>query len=677
MYKRGCRRYASPFRSWPVAHGIIGMNIAANKGCAMNVRRRYFAFSLPLLVALAALGASVQPVYADYEVTNVDVTAEVASDGTMKVTECRSFEFDDDINGVYWTIPLADNQQGAKSTVDIQSVDVDGSFFKHKKSAESGQNGVYTVSTSTGDGEDSVKLKVYMPREDGDAARVTITYETTGAVMRWADTGELYWKFIGSDWDVDSESVSLTVSFDSALTAATPATKKTLRAWGHGPLSGEVQPDIKNARVCYTVPTVRSGVYAEARVAFPVAWVSDMPQGSSKKRMSAILSEEKKWANEANARREEASRASNIAAGACVGVPAVFAAVFATLKSRRRKNKATFNETYYRDVPSSDHPALIATFMAGGAVPDSALIATLMKLTNERAITLEKDSYTKQKLLGGQRQLDDYRVTLTKESYNRLSGKLDRNALELYFYGQSFNSGTTTISRSFHELKTAVSGSRRAYNAQFEAYQSVAKQAVDERGLVVSTGVAAKVVAIVLGLLLEFANLFVLTYMDFEPVNIAAFVAGTVLIVAGIAMGCTFRRLTQEGAELEAKCRALKKWLQDFTRLKEAVPGDLVLWNNLLVMGVALGVSQEVISQLADAVPAEIRDSDDFYDYYPGYWWYYDHDGLGTPSAAFRDAYGESISELASSSDSSGGGFGGGFSGGGGGGVGGGGGGTF
>ncbi|MFR6500717.1 MAG: DUF2207 family protein [Collinsella sp.] len=146
-------------------------------------------------------------------------------------------------------------------------------------------------------------------------------------------------------------------------------------------------------------------------------------------------------------------------------------------------------------------------------------------------------------------------------------------------------------------------------------------------------------------------------------------------MLVGIGVGLTFRRYTPEGAEVAARCKALKHWLEDFTRLKEAIPSDLILWNKLLVMGVALGVSKEVLRQLAEAVPADLRNSDDFYDNYPCYWWYYHHYGNESPLDSFNDVYHETIRELASSSDSSSGGSGGGFSGGGGGGVGGGGGG--
>ena len=54
-------------------------------------------------------------------------------------------------------------------------------------------------------------------------------------------------------------------------------------------------------------------------------------------------------------------------------------------------------------------------------------------------------------------------------------------------------------------------------------------------------------------------------------------------------------------------------------------------------MGVALGVSKEVLRQLAEAVPADLRNSDDFYDNYPCYWWYYHHYGSESPLDSFND----------------------------------------
>ena len=135
--------------------------------------------------------------------------------------------------------------------------------------------------------------------------------------------------------------------------------------------------------------------------------------------------------------------------------------------------------------------------------------------------------------------------------------------------------------------------------------------------------------------------------------------------------------LSREAIELSAKLKALRNWLEDFTRLEEAWPRDVVLWDRLLVMAVVLGVSDKVIEQLRVAAPEMVSELDD---YAPSFWWCYHAPGSGpAPLSAFNavseSAHSVSMAALAKSSDSSSGGGGGGFSSGGGGGFGGGGGG--
>ena len=129
--------------------------------------------------------------------------------------------------------------------------------------------------------------------------------------------------------------------------------------------------------------------------------------------------------------------------------------------------------------------------------------------------------------------------------------------------------------------------------------------------------------------------------------------------------------MSQEALEMQAQLKGLRKWLLDFTRLKEAVPHDVILWNRLLVMATALGVADKVVKNLKVAYPELFNDPNNW----PMYWWYYDY-GYGRPpysmvSDAMSSAHKVSNSALAASSDSSGSGGGGGFSGGGGGGFGG------
>ncbi len=628
-----------------------------------------------LLMMTAVLLALPARAHADgYSMDGVHIDAQVREDGSLAVSETRNFSFDDDVNGVYWLIPLGDNQQG--STTDIQIVSVDSSgTFAQVDSASNGDSYVYTVDQVVDGGDQMLRLKVFSPYSDGDSTSITVSYVMTGAVMNWSDTAELYWKFVGDGWSEDSDNVSATIAFPSDAVSATPATKgDNFRAWGHGPLDASLAIDAKNATVTYTVPEVESGEFAEARIAFPSAWVPGLA-ASGEARLSTMLSEEQQWADEANARREHARRVSNTLAVVSIAASVVFTGAVVLLRLRRRNPRPLFQDEYFRDVPSADHPAAISLFMEGGEVPDRAFTASLMKMTDDRIISLEEAVDVSRGLFGREKQSESYQATLNVPK-KEVADKIDRAVLDLYFAGVKRDDDGKRR-RTFAQFQRYAKKHTDTFGDKMDDYKAEVKAAVEERNLVASSGAAAIALGLVAGIVVICLAVGALFYSDFAPANVVGAAVAVPVAIVGIVVSFTFRRYTQEGAELAAKCRALKHWLEDFTRLKEAVPGDLVLWNKLMVMGVALGVSKETLRELADAVPRDMRDSDDFYTYYPGYWWYYGHPGLDDPTEALHEAYAASIRELATSSDSSGGGGGGGFSGGGGGGVGGGGGGTF
>lgn len=639
-------------------------------------RQRHLFARFASVCALVALALLLLPAaaHADgYSMTQTYISATVEADGSLTVVEGRQFDFDDDINGVFWEINTGTNQQGGTAGVDVLSVEEEDTAFNKVDSANKGDSGVYTVE-QTGDG---VRIKVFSPHESGESAVYYVSYTMTGAVMNWADTAELYWKFVGDGWSADSDDVEMEVRFANAAAGTAAVKGDNFRAWGHGPLTGDVSLDEDEPMVTYAIPCVHQGEFAEARIAFPSDWVPQLA-ASGEERMSTILSEEKEWADKANARRAHARMIANALAVLSVVAAVAFTGTIVMLKLRKRKPKPLFQDEYFRDVPSADHPAVLSALMSWNEVPDQAYIATLMKLTDDRVIKLEEATETKKKgLLRREKEEQTYRITVTDEAWKAAKKDgIDRDVLKVFFAGVKPDKDGVR-SRTFSELEEYASERTTSVGDKLEDYQSTVKGKLADSEYVASDGIVAMVFCLVLGILVAFVPVGSIFFTDGAQANITAAVISVPIVLVGIGVGLTFRRFTPEGAEVAARCKALKHWLEDFTRLKEAVPGDLVLWNKLLVMGVALGVSKEVLRQLAEAVPADLRNSDDFYDNYPCYWWYYHHYGNESPLDSFNDVYHETIRELASSSDSSSGGGGGGFSGGGGGGVGGGGGGTF
>lgn len=647
-----------------------------NAPVAKTCRQRHLFVRFASVCALVALALLLLPAaaHADgYSMTQTYIGATVEADGSLTVVEGRQFDFDDDINGVYWDINTGTNQQGGTAGVDVLSVEEDDAAFSRVDYANKGDSGVYTVEQSDG----GVKIKVFSPHESGDSAIFYVSYTMTGAVMSWSDTAELYWKFVGDGWSADSDDVEMEVHFANAAAGTAAVKGDNFRAWGHGPLTGDVSLDADKPMVTYAIPCVHQGEFAEARIAFPSDWVPQLA-ASGEDRMSTILSEEKEWADEANARREHARAVASAIAVVCVVVAVTYTGVIVMLKLRRLKPKPLFQDEYFRDVPSADHPAVLAALMSWNDVPDQAYIATLMKLTDDRVIKLEEATETKKKgLLRREKEERTYRITVTDEAWKAAKKDgIDRDVLKVFFAGVKPDKDGVR-SRTFSELEEYASERTESVGDKLEDYQNTVKGELADREYVASDGIVAMVFGLVLGILIAFIPVGSIFFTDGAQANIIAAIVSVPIVLVGIGVSRTFRRFTPEGAEVAARCKALKHWLEDFTRLKEAVPGDLVLWNKLLVMGVALGVSKEVLRQLAEAVPPEVREADGFYDNYPCYWWYYHHYGTESPLDSFNDVYHESISAVASSSDSSGGGGGGGFSVGGGGGAGGGGGGTF
>lgn len=318
------------------------MNAPVAKTCRQRCPFARFA-SICALVACALLLLPAVAGADGYSMTQTYISATVEADGSLTVVEGRQFDFDDDINGVFWEINTGTNQQGGTAGVDVLSVEEEDTAFNKVDSANKGDSGVYTVE-QTGDG---VRIKVFSPHESGDSAIYYVSYTMTGAVMNWADTAELYWKFVGDGWSADSDDVEMEVCFANAAAGTAAVKGDNFRAWGHGPLTGDVSLDEDEPMVTYTIPCVHQGEFAEARIAFPSDWVPQLA-ASGEDRMSTILSEEKEWADEANARREHARAVAGAIAVACVVVAVAYTGVIVMLKLRRPKPKPLFQDEYFR-----------------------------------------------------------------------------------------------------------------------------------------------------------------------------------------------------------------------------------------------------------------------------------------------------------------------------------------
>ncbi len=637
---------------------------------------RLMAVTVAVLLALVLL-----PSYAlarDYSIDQVDIEATVATDGSLSVKEVREFNFDGSFHGVYWKIPRG-SYQGRSIDVSILSVGeiIDGRYVEFSESY-SGSNHTYELSEYSS----YVQVKLYSAHQN-ESAQFAIVYRDTNLATRYDDTSELYWKFVSDGWDVESKNVTCTIHLPIP-SGQEVIPGDNVRAWGHGPLDATV--GFSNGDVVYLVPGVGGSEFAEARITFPAEWLSDTTSvGYSE--LDYILSQEESWAAAANRKRQFARILIGGTSAITVILP-ILTLVKALFDRNRYKqeHKALFDDKYFRDVPTDDHPAVLGALLNKGNATDEGLTASLMRLTDEGYAKLELVKYREKGLFGREKVKEDYCLTPLRwpSEYDRDTNtkQVDYATMRFLFQQLAPLAAKITGDRDvlyFGNLEKIARSYPESYDGYRKGWEGLVEAECRRRSFFAddhkTSGGGGLIVAGIVDVLLAIVAFFALIFMGapfvlWFTLPLIAIACGVIVII----IGATFEKLSQEALEIIAKLKALKRWLKDFTRLEEAIPRDVVLWDRLLVMAVVLGVADEVIEQLRMAAPELLQDAM----LSSTYGWYY-ASGPSAPMRSFTNAvssaHSVSTASLASSSSSSGGGGGGGFSGGGGGGFGGGGGG--
>jgi len=634
---------------------------------------RHLPSALLILVAALALVLSLPlPALADdsYSIDQVDIDATVGTDGSVFVQETRTFDFDGSFHGVYWDIPRGDYEgRTIEPVIGQVGIVEDGAFVAFQES-ESGLDGTYEVRQR----DNYVEVKIFSAHYD-ESASFQINYVDPDLATRYNDTAELYWKFVSDGWDVESQNVTCTFHLPVPAGANVQAGDNVL-AWGHGPLDASLA--FQGDDVVYTLPGVGTDEYAEARIAFPADWLSEA-EVTDKNMLDSIVSEEDQWAQEADAKRQRARFVNGVATAVFLtAVVATLVVALVTWSAYRRSHKPQFDDTYFRDVPTKDHPSVLGLVYHGGNPESQDLTAAIMTLTDEHRASLEVVGADETGTKGRRAKKPEYVVRRLEggtEPADRLAAKVDEATLGFLFdevapLTRRGDAQTLYLA----DIERAAKGHSEAYRDAYEEWKSCVHGAYLERGYEVDKGnygsgrlVGMIVIDTILAVLSVVLIYFEVIGFGRGFLCLAALVAA--IILGAVALG-KMRDLSPEAVEVKARLEGLRRWLKDFTRLEEAVPQDMILWNKLLVMAVVLGVADEVIDQLRTVMP-RMLESDQMM---PVYGWYYygGYYGMDSPLEAFNHTV--SVAAAAASPDSSSGG-GGGFSGGGGGGFGGGGGG--
>lgn len=530
----------------------------------MNFKNKTLAILLILIFFISALPA-VSAV--DYSLTYSNVDIEVYDDGLINVYEEIDYHFDSSANGVYRDIPLKQNQ-----TLENLHVYVDGAYSEYQVIDQGGQK----------------RIKVYLYRDaaktkkiqSGTNIKLYLQYDMTHAVKVYNDVGELQYKVWGDDWDEYLEDFDATIHFPK---------DKELEYWIN-PAYSRAEASWNGSDLIITSDGVPEDEYVEARVLIPLSEFKNgapYAQHINKNAGDEIRSMQKSAVDTQNFISTVGSIVNYVLVALCA-IP------FAIYYKFGREPKTDYQAIYEHEPPTDDPPAFVNAMMSGmkdvGDLKQEAFQATIMDLINrgnlgvgsEEDTGFTKSTFLTVKSTDGLERFERELINILNRY--ELNGKISFSYMQDCLREES-------QARAFQDnYNNWCANFKRDYLPD-----EVFKEYFDETGseYVKYFGFGA----IALGILVAGLS----TFLDFRGDWITlifgiffAIVGGASLFIPSGIPG----KYTMKGKLYTEKWEKFKKFLKDYSLIKEHPPESIAIWNKYLVYATALGVADEVYKSM-------------------------------------------------------------------------------
>ena len=606
---------------------------------------------------------------------DLDFNAQINQDGSMNVTETWDISISE-TNTLFKTFKT--DKSKYTSITNVQVSEITGGTEKKFTGVNSlmyhvTKDSYYGLTNSDGNFEIAWGVGL----DDSSATKkYKISYKVKDAIAKYQDYAELYWQFIGSDFEISCKKITGTI-----LLPQNASSKDDIKVWGHTEgLNGEIYATASN-KIEFEVNNFRAGRYVEIRSLFPTSIVTTSGRTYSKNRLDEVVSEETVWANEANTRRQKAESTRKMITALFVIVVAIIDVLLfkKALKIRqeaatKEKFKPTQEMEYFREIPRKNATPAQAIYVYNETLSTvstnqmgNIFSATLLDLCLKKYIEFEENPNDKKNII----------IKILKKEADSKLEKTEIIILQ-YIVGAAKGNSQITVkdiekymkkhSSNLINLKEDV---EKASVRELEINRLYSEKEAREKSKYGTDSIFNFTSIIIVGFMLFGLMPVLIEYINTKIMLIGVFSLIIIYIFRGLSIrkyAKTINVYTQKGIDEKQMWRGLKKYMEDFSMLDKREIPEIAIWEHFLVYATAFGIADKVIKQLK-AVYKELGRSFDFDNSSYGYMYFMTNNNFtssftNSMSSAFTSAYASNYS----SSYSSGSGGGGGFSGGGGGG---------
>ncbi|RPH92086.1 MAG: DUF2207 domain-containing protein, partial [Calditrichaeota bacterium] len=323
-----------------------------------------------------------------YSISQLDVSAQLYTDGSMAVTEARTYVYQGSFSYAFREFP-----QLAQISFSDFGIEENGQAYYL---SQDGEPGTFRVTRE----ENRTEVRWFYRARD-ESRTFTFRYTARNVIQRSQDAGVLYYQFISNEWDHSQHNVRISLAPPEG--AGLPA----VQAWLHGPLWAEYRVNTEGDVIawCDHLP---AHSFLEVRALYPPDIFPAAPQQSGVVR-AAIQKEEADWADEANAHRERIEKESAAKAkrkeqgkwAALVLAFLGFARWYSLFQTYGKKPGYLPVSKMSPEIPDVTPPALVNYLLQNRQIGGSALTATLMDLAQRRFVSLHEEQIEQKNWRGG------------------------------------------------------------------------------------------------------------------------------------------------------------------------------------------------------------------------------------------------------------------------------------
>lgn len=598
----------------------------------------------------------------DYDITDYYVKANILDDGNMEVSEI--IVLDGTFNGYERDIAFKNNNLMYSSDMNYESDEIYNATGISNYSAYAKYisdvnfdtfNEEFTKLIPVDNTYNATKGNVYITeysnfyrfrmyhRTDNRKTAFLIKYTVDNVVVMHNDVAELYWAFIGEDFEDRLNNVNIRVYLPEQDQS------DNFRVWAHGDLTGEVYKH-NESYIEATVGRVQANSPVDIRMTFDKSLIKDssMLDHNDEDALDEIIKIETKRADEANRQRQIAKIIYYVFLGiTAVSVIYQLISIYVIYKLFDKEYKSDFINDYNREF-IEDYDVEVVEYIMDKNVGANAMSASIMNLIYKKKIKVERIAESKK---------EEYKFTLidrenVSDAENHLINFLfiivgDKESFttkQLKQYAKSTKTYDTFTSNytTWNNKVTKIGKSLNIYESHW------------------GVGIYS-FLYLLLAAGFTWISLFIGAFNFFMILNI-------ILSIGIFIYTLAFKKRTKYGNEQYVRWKAFKRFLEDFGDFENKELPEISLWEKYMVYATVFGIADKVAKVMNVKIKEMQIDNTNIDTDFGSYYYHCNLSNYinSAVTSAISQAAATAAAEIAKSAASSGSGSGGGFSSGGG-----------